>query len=56
MKAHAISCLVVAVAAVVAGAHIDSQPTTTPAAVPTGAVANRAPLPREPFIFCRWAR
>ena len=51
MKARAISCLVVAVAAasVVAGARFDAQPTITPSVVPTFAVANRAPL--QPGAF-----
>ena len=51
MKAHAISCLVVAVASVVAGARFDAQPAVAPSAVPTGALANRAPLQPGAFLL-----
>ena len=51
MKARAISCLVVAVAAVVAGGRFDAQPAVTPSAVPAGAVANRAPLQPGAFLL-----
>ena len=51
MKAHAIPCLVVAVASVVAGGRFDAQPAATASAVPTSAVANRAPLQPGAFLL-----